>query len=113
MRGFFLQYGDTRKQAQHRSQKMDASPLSLARCYKGWDLYQQQLVNMIAPLSSDELALRAAPHLRAIGPQVAHMIATRARWLYLDLKEGGAELDPLMGWDGWSENAEFVLPPVR
>jgi uncharacterized damage-inducible protein DinB len=92
---------------------MDMSPFPLARCYKGWDLYQQQLVNTIAPLSPDELALQAARHLRAIGPQVAHIIATRARWLYLDLKEGGAELDPLMGWDGWTANSGFVLPPMR
>jgi uncharacterized damage-inducible protein DinB len=92
---------------------MDVAPLTLARCYQGWDQYQQQLVNIAAPLSPDELALQAAPHLRAIGPQVAHIIAVRARWLSLDLKEGGASLDPLMGWDGWTANAGSVPQPAR
>ena len=90
---------------------MTDQPLSLASCYKGWDLYQQQLITAIAPLSPDQLALRAAPHLRALGPQVAHMIATRARWLYLDLREGGAELDALTGWDGWNAQTSWNGPP--
>jgi uncharacterized damage-inducible protein DinB len=41
------------------------------------------------------------------------MIATRARWLRLDLHEGGTELDVLMGWDGWTERAGWIVPPVR
>ncbi|HEX6779442.1 MAG TPA: DinB family protein [Ktedonobacterales bacterium] len=92
---------------------MTASPFSLAQCYKGWDLYQQQLMTAIAPLSPDQLTLRAAPQLRALGPQVAHMIATRARWLHLDLHEGGAELDDLMGWDGWTQDRGWIEPSVR
>jgi uncharacterized damage-inducible protein DinB len=92
---------------------MPAQPLSLANVYKGWDQYQQQLISAIAPLSPDQFTLRAAPHLRALGPQVAHMIATRARWLHLDLKEVGAELEPLMEWDGWTAHAGWVIPPER
>ena len=41
------------------------------------------------------------------------MIATRARWLYLDLKEGGTELDDLMGWDGWTPDASWIESPVH
>ncbi|HEX8035968.1 MAG TPA: DinB family protein [Ktedonobacterales bacterium] len=94
---------------------MTAQPFSLAQCYKGWDQYQQQLIAAIAPLSPEQLTLRAAPHLRPIAPQVAHMIATRARWLYLDLGEGGAELDALTGWDGWNAqtNWDGSPPPAR
>lgn len=92
---------------------MTSPQFSLAQCYKGWDLYQHQLITAIAPLSPDQLTLRAAPQLRALGPQVAHMIATRARWLHLDLKEGGAELDDLMGWDGWTQDTGWMEPPVR
>jgi uncharacterized damage-inducible protein DinB len=92
---------------------MTAPAISLARCYKGWDLYQQQIITAIAPLSPNQLTLRAAPQLRAPGPQVAHMIATRARWLYLDLHEGGAELDDLLGWDGWTQATGWIEPPMR
>src|SRR5215467_2168264 len=90
---------------------MTTAPFSLAKCYRGWDLYQQQLITAVAPLSPDQLSLRPAPQLRALGPQVAHMIATRARWLYLDLKEGGSELDALMGWDGWRAQTGWDGPP--
>lgn len=90
---------------------MTAPSLSLARYYKGWDLYQQQLITAIAPLTPDQLTLRAAPHLRPLGPQVEHMIATRARWLRLDLHEGGPELDDLMSWDGWHAQTNWGGPP--
>lgn len=92
---------------------MSTPSLSLSQVYKGWDHYQQQLVTVIAPLSSDQLRLRAAPHLRELGPQVAHMIATRARWLRLDLKEGDVALEALMEWDGWTPQAGWVQPPDR
>lgn len=45
--------------------------VSLASVYKGWDGYQQLLVKAIAPLSPEQLALRAAPHLRSLSEQVA------------------------------------------
>ena len=85
----------------------------LASCYKGWDSYQQHLIRAIALLTSEQLHLRAAPQLRSLCEQVAHMIAVRARWLYLDLHEGGAELDALMNWDGWSAQRGWEAPPVR
>jgi uncharacterized damage-inducible protein DinB len=85
----------------------------LASCYKGWDSYQQHLIRAIALLTPEQLHLRAAPQLRSLCEQVAHMIAVRARWLYLDLHEGGAELDPLMSWDGWSAQHGREVPPMR
>jgi uncharacterized damage-inducible protein DinB len=92
---------------------MSTPSLSLAQVYKGWDQYQQQLVTAIAPLSPDQLRLCAAPHLRALGPQVAHVIATRARWFYLDLKEHDVALEALMEWDGWTPHAGWVQPAER
>jgi hypothetical protein len=52
--------------------------LPLASVYKGWDRYQHHLVTVIAPLSPEQLTLRAAPPLRSLGEQVAHIIAVRA-----------------------------------
>lgn len=89
--------------------------LSLAFVYKGWESYQQHLVTAIAALSPDQLALRASPQLRPVGEQVAHMIATRARWFFLDLREGGAELEVLTTWDGWNAQTgwDSPAPPER
>ncbi|HEY7126230.1 MAG TPA: DinB family protein [Ktedonobacterales bacterium] len=84
---------------------------AVAPFYNGWDVYQGLLVKAIAPLTPEQLTLRAAPQLRALGQQASHMIATRARWLHLDLREGGAELDALMEWDGWHAQTGWDGPP--
>ncbi|HEX4208283.1 MAG TPA: DinB family protein [Ktedonobacteraceae bacterium] len=72
---------------------------SLAKFYKGWDGYQQHLVTAIAPLSSAELALRAAPHQRSIGEIATHLIAARARWFHTFLGEGEENMEVIQGWD--------------
>lgn len=72
---------------------------TLAPFYKGWDAYQQHLVNVLAPLSSDQLALRTAPDLRSIGEIATHIIGARARWTYYVLREGGEDLVSSGTWD--------------
>ena len=67
--------------------------------YKGWDAYQALLVKAIAPLSSEQLALRVSPHLRSLGENVAHIISGRVSNFHLLMGEGGAELAPLETWD--------------
>ena len=58
-----------------------ASPL--ITFYKhGWENYQQALVQTIAPLSSEQLALPLAPHHWSIGQLLAHMIDARVSWFY-------------------------------
>ena len=64
----------------------------LASVYKGWDVYQQQLVTAIAPLSPEQLALHATSNLRSIEMIATHIIGARAGWLYHVLKEGDADL---------------------
>jgi uncharacterized damage-inducible protein DinB len=86
---------------------------SLTLCYKGWDGYQEHLMHAVAPLTPEQLGLHAAPHLRSLGEQLAHIVAVRARWLRLDLHEGGAELDALMSWDGWTLGDGQKIPPER
>ena len=72
--------------------------VNLLSFYKGWDAYQALLIKAIAPLSSDQLALRAASHLRSIGENVAHIISGRVS-NFLVLGEAGAELIPMEAWD--------------
>ena len=78
---------------------MTENHASLAHFYDGWDVYQQQLTGAIAPLSPDQLALRAAPHLRSIGEIATHIIAVRARWFHSLMGEGGADMSAIEVWD--------------
>jgi len=73
---------------------------NLLSFYKGWAAYQALLIKAIAPLSSEQLALRVAPHLRSMGEDIAHIIGTRVGWFHMLMGEGGAEIAP---WDKWDE----------
>ena len=53
----------------------------IATFYKpGWENYQHALVQTIAPLSSEQLALPVAPHYVSIRELLAHMISARVFW---------------------------------
>ncbi len=71
---------------------MTEHAFSLAPFYKGWDVYQQHLVHVVAPLSPEQLDLRVAPHLRSVGGIATHIIGARAGWLHYVLGEGGEDL---------------------
>lgn len=66
---------------------------------KGWQDYQDHLVRAVSPLTSEQLALGAAPHLRTIGQLAAHILATRAGWLHNFLGEGPVAFEALHEWD--------------
>lgn len=78
---------------------MSEEQTGLLPFYKGWGVYQELLVKAVTPLSAAQLSLRAAPHLRSIGENVAHIIATRAGWFHGLLHEGNESLDALETWD--------------
>ncbi|HLZ57872.1 MAG TPA: DinB family protein [Ktedonosporobacter sp.] len=78
---------------------MTEQPTSIAPFYKGWDVYQSLLINALAPLSPEQLALRAAPHQWSIGILAAHVIAARVGWFHIRMGEGSADLTPLADWD--------------
>jgi len=67
--------------------------------YTGWDAYQERLVQALSPLSTEHLGLRTAPHLRSIGENVAHIIATRVGWFHSLMGEGNKTLEALENWD--------------
>lgn len=72
---------------------------SLTMFYQGWDVYQQELNKAIAPLSPEQLALRATPHLRSILEIATHIIAVRARWFHDLMGEGNEDIASIAGWD--------------
>lgn len=77
---------------------MNTTP-ALAAVYSGWADHQQVLVAALAPLSQDQLLLRAAPHLRPINALAAHIAATRIGWLHGGLHLGDESLRQYFTWN--------------
>lgn len=67
--------------------------------YQGWDTYQGHLVKAIEPLTSEQLELRIAPHLRSIGLLAKHIVRTRASWLSTLMGEGGPDVAAIAQWE--------------
>jgi len=67
--------------------------------YVEWKQYQDKIKQAIAPLTADHLRLRAAPTLRPLGENVAHIIATRVGWFNNFMGENDPEIAPLSEWD--------------
>lgn len=72
---------------------------TLETFYANWEKYQMGLVEAIKPLSSEQLALRAAPNLRSVGELAQHIVATRAGWFHNLMGEGGEEVARLADSD--------------
>ena len=77
---------------------MTETPAALNTFYEGWQEYQAHIVKALAPLSADQLALRAAPNLRSIGEIATHMVRTRAGWFHNAIGEGSDETAGLLDW---------------
>ncbi|HEY0606207.1 MAG TPA: DinB family protein [Herpetosiphonaceae bacterium] len=91
---------------------MTEQPSTLAPFYKGWDAYQQLLVNAIAPLSDEQLELRPGGDLRSVRMIALHIIGARARWLHYVLHESGDNLVALGSWDRPGEPARSAAEIV-
>jgi uncharacterized damage-inducible protein DinB len=75
---------------------MTEQALPLITFYQGWENYQQSLVEAIAPLSTEQLALPVASHHWSIGLLLNHIIGSRVFWFQRWLGEGDPGLVP---WD--------------
>src|SRR5215469_5509773 len=78
---------------------MRQEELTLTPFYQGWDTYQVVLVEAIAPLSEEQLALCAAPSLRPVWLLAAHIIGSRVSSFQDSMGEGDPALAPLESWD--------------
>ena len=84
---------------------MTESVAPLATFYKpGWENYQHALVQTIAPLSSEQLALSVGPQQRSIGELLEHMIGARFNWFHLWMGEG----DPTRDWNEDEATSELL-----
>ncbi len=77
---------------------MSETSETLAFFAEGWHNYQKHLSKALARLTPEQLALRAAPHLRSIEELAHHIIAVRAGWFSYQLEEGGEELRAFTTW---------------
>ena len=78
---------------------MTEQALPLITFYTGWETYQQSLVEIIAPLSPEQLALPAASHQWTIGMVAQHIVANRVWWFHGWMGEGSPDLAPIVHWD--------------
>lgn len=67
---------------------------TLAVFYQQWQTYQEQIIAAVAPLTAEQLALRAAPDLRSVGANAAHIIGCRIGWFTQTLGEDGGAFVP-------------------
>ena len=88
---------------------MTEQSFPLITFYQGWENYQRGLVEIIAPLSSAQLALPAASHQWTIGMVAQHMIANRVWWFQTWMGKGSPDLAPIAHWDPADEEEQFVL----
>ncbi len=79
---------------------MSETNRTLAIMTEGWQTYQNELSKALAPLSVEQLALRAAPNLRSIEELALHIIAVRAGWYHHVLQEGD---DAFAEFSSWNE----------
>lgn len=85
-----------------------ASPL--VTFYKlGWENHQQAVIKTIASLSSEQLALPAAPHYMSIGELLAHMVGARVSWFFAWMGEENAAMVAI---DRWASSEESAVPEV-
>jgi uncharacterized damage-inducible protein DinB len=95
---------------------------TLATFSTSWKAYQDRLTAALAPLTAEQLALRAAPGLRSIGENALHIIGCRTYWFTEFLGEdGGAEMKAYARWNevalgapyaSWNEVALALGAPV-
>ena len=72
---------------------------TLTTFYDSWKQYQEHIKQTVAPLNAEQLTLRAAPDLRSIGENAAHIIGCRAGWFTFVLGEEDEEAKSFTSWD--------------
>jgi uncharacterized damage-inducible protein DinB len=73
---------------------------TLTTFYTSWKDYHERIKDAVAPLTAEQLARRAAPDLRSVGENAAHIIGCRAGWFTQCLGEDvGAEVIAMAEWD--------------
>jgi uncharacterized damage-inducible protein DinB len=82
---------------------MTEHALPLAIVYQGWDRYQRDLLQAVAPLSPEQLALPVGPAHWPIGMVVQHILNDRIWWFHVWMGAGSPEIASFMRWEEENE----------
>ena len=88
---------------------MTEQAFPLITFYKGWETYQQNLVEIIAPLSPEQLSLPASSHHWSIGMLAQHIVANRVWWFQGWMGEGSPDLAHIAHWDPADKEEQLAL----
>ena len=91
-------------------QAMSETIVPLTLFYKGWGSYQQNLCEIIAPLSPEQLALSASAEHWSLGMLAQHIIGNRVWWFQVWMGEGSPDLAPLAHLDPQDTSGQYTLP---
>ncbi len=81
--------------------------------YENWKLYQNHLTTAIAPLTAEQLILRAASHLRSIDQLASHIIGARIGWFTYTLGENTDQVGLRENWDRKDSHAHSAAELVQ
>ncbi len=90
---------------------MSDENFTLTTIYYNWKTYQEHIKAAIAPLTAEQLELRAASHLRSVGELVAHIIGCRAGWFTYTMGETGDQV--VMQWREKAESGSTAAELVE
>jgi uncharacterized damage-inducible protein DinB len=77
--------------------------MSIRVHYDQWPTYNERLIEVIRPMTAEQLAVRPAPELWPVWATAAHVAGMRVYWLCGVLGEPGAETTP------WPDKAMDLL----
>lgn len=83
------------------------SSASLLPFYQGWETYQRMLVEVIEPLTPEQLALPLGHTGRTIEHLIRHIIEARIVWFGLWMGQGETDLAP------WGDGGQPILDAAR
>ena len=83
---------------------MAEESFTLTTIFDSWKQYQEHIASAVAPLTAEQMLLRAAPEMRSIGGLTSHIVGCRAGWFTYTMGEGngtptGAEIKAMAEWD--------------
>ncbi len=78
---------------------MSEQSTPLSSVYKGWDIFQRDLVKVVRPLTSEQLALPVAATHWPIGMLVQHILNDRLWWFHLWMGEASPDAAAYMHWE--------------
>jgi uncharacterized damage-inducible protein DinB len=79
---------------------------TLTTFYSNWKEYQDHIKAAIAPLTTEQLALEAAPHLRTVGQLAQHIVSCRAGWFTYTMGEDWGDAGKALA--AWGERGAPV-----